>query len=127
VVQELCLSILIFRENRQREDDRAQGALRAAVAAGRADPEKAWPEYFAKPAPDEEEAFPSADADMSRFTWEQPDQERMTEELEQLMHGARVTLREDGAAPAPPPEPQAELRPMVSRMGPADPAELEWG
>lgn len=125
-MQELCLSVLIFREGARRETERAQAALCAVVAANRADPAKVWPEYFGKPAADED-AFPSVGADMSQFRWEAPDEERIAAELEQLMHGARVTLA-DGVAAAPPPrEQEAALRPMTSRMGPNTPEELEWG
>ena len=118
--------MLIFREGTQREQERVQAALRAAVAGRWADPAKVWPEYFGKPAADED-AFPETGADMSGFRWEQPDEQRIAAELEQMMHGARVTLT-DGVAAAPPPrEQEAALRPMTSRMGPNDASELEWG
>jgi hypothetical protein len=118
--------VLIFREGTQREQERVQAALRAAVAGRWADPAKVWPEYFGKPAADED-AFPETGADMSGFRWEQPDEQRIAAELEQMMHGARVTLT-DGVAAAPPPrEQEAALRPMTSRMGPNDASELEWG
>jgi hypothetical protein len=118
--------VLIFREGTQREQARLQQALCAAVAAGRADPVKVWPEYFGKPAADEE-AFPSSDADMSQFQWERPDEARIAAELEQMMRGARVTVMDGPPAAAPPPrEPEAALRPMTSRMGPNTADELEW-
>jgi hypothetical protein len=118
--------VLIFREGTQREQERLQQALRAVVAAGRADPVKVWPEYFGKPAADEE-AFPSSDADMSQFQWERPDEARIAAELEQMMRGARVTVMDGPPAAAPPPrEPEAALRPMTSRMGPNTADELEW-
>lgn len=125
-MQELCLSVLLFREGARRETERVQAALRAVVAAGKADPAKVWPEYFGKPAADED-AFPSVGADMTGFKWEQPDEARIAAELEQLMHGARVSVADGPPAAAPPPrEQEAALRPMTSRMGPNDPAELEW-
>jgi hypothetical protein len=121
--------VLIFKEGIEREKDRVQGALRAAVAAGRADPVRVWPEYFAKP-DDDEESFPTAGADMSGFKWEAPTAEQVAAELEQMMHGARVSMR-DGqvAAPPPPREPEARLRPGNPRLRrpPADASELEWG
>jgi hypothetical protein len=134
-VQELCLSVLVFRENQRRQEERIQGALRAAVAGRWADPAKTWPDIFGKPpAPDAGSAFPSADADMSGFRWEKPDEERMAAELEQLMHGARVSLREeggDGPPPVPPPpaEPPVALRPGTRPPAPVpgDPGSLEWG
>lgn len=125
-MQELCLSVLIFREGAQREQARLQQALCAAVAANRADPVKAWPEYFSKPAGDED-AFPEAGADMSQFRWEAPDAGQVAAELEQMMRGARVTVMDGPPAAAPPPrEPEAALRPMTSRMGPNSADELEW-
>ena len=132
-MQELCLSVLVFRENQRRQEERVQGALRAAVAGRWADPEKAWPDIFGKQK-ESVEAFPSADADMSEFRWEQPDEQRMAAELEQLMHGARVSLREesgqDGPPLAPPPaEPPVSLRPGTRQPAPVtgDPSSLEWG
>jgi len=118
--------VLIFRENRRRQEDRLQAALCAVVASGKGDPAKAWPEYFGEAQADDEESFPETGADMSQFTWEQPDQERMQSELEMLMRGAHVTLRDGEPAEPPEPPPQAALRPMVSRMGPATAEELEW-
>jgi hypothetical protein len=125
--------VLIFRENSRRQEERAQAAIRAAVAAGRIDPVKAWPDIFGKPSADGDEAFPHAGADMSGFTWEQPDQERISAELEQLMRGARVQLTGTGdeppAMPPPPREPQVRLRPGAPPPVPVpgDPASLEWG
>jgi hypothetical protein len=133
-VQELCLSVLVFRDNQRRQEERVQGALRAAVAAGRADPEKVWPDIFGKPAQAADSAFPSTGADMSEFRWEKPDEERMAAELEQLMHGARVSLREEGGdgpplPPPPPAEPPVSLRPGAQPPSPVpgDPSSLEWG
>jgi hypothetical protein len=133
-VQELCLSVLVFRDNQRRQEERVQGALRAAVAGRWADPEKAWPDVFGKPKPASDEAFPSADADLSEFRWEKPDEQRMAAELEQLMHGARVSLREetgeDGPPLVPPPaEPPVRLRPGAPQPAPVtgDPSSLEWG
>lgn len=134
-MQELCLSVLVFRENQRRQEERVQGALRAAVAGRWADPEKAWPDIFGEPGRDAGSAFPSPGADMSGFRWEKPDQERMAAELEQLMHGARVQLRgaggEEGPPPVPPPpaDPPAGLRPGAPPPAPVpgDLSSLEWG
>lgn len=72
---------------RERQEDRADRVKAAAVASGRVDLRTAWPEFFApasqppgeEPGEDPEvdpevaeTAFPSTDADMSGFQWEQP-------------------------------------------------------
>ena len=132
-MQELCLSVLVFRENSRRQEARVQQALSAAVAAGRVDPASAWPDLFGRPAPGDDEAFPTKDADMSGFEWEDPGPERAAAELEEMMHGARVSLSGTGedlvaAPPSLPPEPPAELRPgAVLIPGPDDAGSLEWG
>ena len=131
-MQELCLSVLIFRENSRRQEERVQAALRAAVAGHWADPRNAWPDIFGIPAPDAGESFPTVGADMSEFQWEKPDQERMAAELEALMHGARVQLRGPGGEEGPPLVPPAaappvRLRPGVATPVPGDPSSLEWG
>lgn len=105
------------------------------VAAGKADPRKAWPEYFAPP--DSQAAFPSREADMSSFTWEKPTPESVASDLEAMMHGARVTVADPAAPPTEPPriampppprEPEVSLRPG-RRPGQqdTDPSALEWG
>jgi hypothetical protein len=131
-VQELCLAVLVFREGRRRTEERVQQALCAAVAAGRIDPAVAWPDIFGKPKSGDDEAFPEVGADMSEFSWEHPSADQAAEELEQLMHGASVTLTGPGgdgplfaAPPSPPPEPEAALRPGAPV--PADASALEWG
>jgi hypothetical protein len=99
------------------------------VAAGRVDPATAWPDIFGTPKSDED-AFPEVGADMSDFTWEQPTAEQAADELEELMHGARVSLTGTGdepvfaAPPSMPPEPEVALRPGVPV--PASVDELEW-
>jgi hypothetical protein len=93
------------------------------------DPAVIWPEYFGKPK-DDQEAFPAVDADMSDFKWEKPTAEQVAAELEQMMHGARVGLRDGQVATQPPPrEPEVSLRPGTGRFRPppADASELEWG
>lgn len=123
----------------EREKDRRERAIAAAVAAGAIDPRAAWPEFFAHPGGDQD-AFPSAGADMSGFTWENPTEERAKQELETLMRGARVTLPDPAAHPAagysappaqppPPREPPAPLRPGAgSRFSPDDTRSIaEWG
>jgi hypothetical protein len=128
-VQELCLSVLIFKEGIQRQEDRLQAALRA-VTAGHwvKDPKKIWPEYFGDPGGNED-AFPSADADMSDFRWEKPTAEQVAAELEMMMRGAHVAMRDGQVATPPPPrEPEASLRPGTGRFRPppAGADELEW-
>ena len=121
--------MLIFRRGIERTEERLQGALRAAVAAGRADPAKVWPEYFGKPGEDEE-SFPTRDADMSGFKWEAPTAEQVAAELDMMMRGARVSLPDQVAQAPPPREPEAGLRPANGRLRPppaGDPSELEWG
>jgi hypothetical protein len=120
--------VLVFQEGLDREAERVQGALRAAVAAGRADPVAVWPEYFGKPQGDED-AFPVQGADMSGFTWEAPSAEQVAAELEAMMHGASVQVRDGQVATPPPPrEPEAGLRPGPrQRAQDPDPSALEWG
>ena len=50
--------MLIFRENRRRQEDRLQAALCAVVASGKGDPAKAWPEYFGEAQADERSPSP---------------------------------------------------------------------
>ena len=93
------------------------------------DPARIWPEHFGKPK-DDEEAFPEVGADMSDFRWEAPSAEQVAAELDQMMRGARVALRDGQVATPPPPrEPEAALRPGTGRFRPppADASELEWG
>ena len=66
-----------------REDHR-QRALAATVAARELSPLQAWPEYFAPPQ-DEEEAVPSADADMSGWQWEEATQESAEADLAAIL------------------------------------------
>ncbi len=127
-MQELCLSVLIFREGIQRQQESLQAALRAVVAAGRADPARVWPEHFGKPQGDDF-AFPETGADMSGFQWEKTSAAQVADELEMMMRGAHVTLPDQVAQPPPPREPEAGLRPGTGRFrpSPADASELEWG
>jgi hypothetical protein len=130
---------LEFEEGLQREYERRQQAIRAAVAAGSIEARTAWPEFFAPPAGTEQVAFPSNSADMSQFNWEKPSEERAKQELDMLMHGARVTVSDlpDPAAgkvpppvatPPPPRDAEKSLRPGPRRMPPppGDLSALEW-
>lgn len=119
----------------EHEKDRRDRALAAAVAAGRADALRVWPDLLGAPQGDDT-AFPTSTTDMSSFRWEKPSQARAEQELEMLMHGARVTLPDPQdhpargkqapvAVPPPPRDRPVKLRPGQRRQA-ADASELEW-
>lgn len=123
----------------EREKERRERALAAVVAARLADPRAVWPDLFAVPGGDQE-AFPSTAADMTDFRWEKPSEQQARDELEMLMHGARVTVPDPEAHPAagkvppppaaapPPREPPKYLRPGARLRPPdGDRSALEWG
>ena len=86
----------------------------AAVGAGQMNLKGAWPEYFGRePQPggepvmegteDGEIAFPSADADMSGFEWEDVTPESYTSDMDRLLElNQHVSVREDQEGPAAP-------------------------
>jgi hypothetical protein len=100
------------------------------------DPKWAWPEYFTKPGDDE--AFPSTRADMSNFAWERPTPESAMADLDLMMRGARISVRDTSAPPSAPPDiavpPPPREGPVLLRPGqrhqrqlPEDASSLEWG
>lgn len=83
----------------------------AAVAVGKLDPLDAWPEFFRSA--DEMSAFPSADADMSEFQWEEGVTEQSYQhDLESMLASSEyIAVREEA-------DPVAPARPSSS--------DLEW-
>jgi hypothetical protein len=87
------------------------------VAAGKVDPEKAWPEYFGKPG--DTGAVPAVDADMTEWEWEQPTEKSFRADMAAM----NAVLRESGhlvMAEPPGPPPEEQRAPVVVDS-------VEWG
>lgn len=81
------------------------------MAAGKLDPVKVWPEYFANP----NSFTPSTDSDLSEFTWEPPTPESYEQDLQAVMAASgQVTLKESPDEPMRPPR------------GPMTSSEFDW-
>lgn len=70
------------------------------MAGGFALPQEIWPEFFRSA---DDMAFPSTDADMSDFEWEEPTPESYQDDLERMLgENKKIVLREDAEVGLPP-------------------------
>lgn len=113
MIQESALEMLIVMEGQRDQDARYQAALCAAVAGGKADPQRVWPEYFGDP---NAVNIPSTGSDMSGFEWEHPTESSFERDL--------AAMRAAASSFIVPEEPQDE--PPQPAGPPRQVTSLEW-
>jgi hypothetical protein len=104
-VQLAALDVLYFLDGLEASRSRRDMVLYSAVSSGVITAVKAWPEFFdgIQAAPDDD-AFPSADADLSEFELEEATPESFARDLDLMAAIAanqHLTVREEAPPPLP--------------------------